>query len=46
MIVILVRQLQIVQGADHKLDNINDTIERTEGMSLAQKAARFFGLAK
>jgi polyhydroxybutyrate depolymerase len=38
--------LQIVQGADHKLDNINDRIEQTEGMSLAEKAARFFGLAK
>jgi polyhydroxybutyrate depolymerase len=38
--------LQIVQGADHKLDNISARIEETEGMSLAQKAARFFGLAK
>jgi len=38
--------LQIIQRADHKLDNINDRIEQTEGISLAQKAARFFGLAK
>jgi polyhydroxybutyrate depolymerase len=38
--------LQIVQGADHNLDDINDTIERTEGVSVAEKAARFFGLAK
>jgi len=39
-------RLQIVPGADHKLDNINDGIERTEGVSLAQKAARFFGLVR
>jgi len=37
--------LQIVQDADHKLDNINDRIQQTEGMSLAEKAAQFFGLA-
>jgi dienelactone hydrolase len=36
-------RLQIVQGADHGLDNINDRIEQTEGLSLAEKAERFFG---
>jgi hypothetical protein len=30
--------LQIVLGADHKVDSITDRIEQTEGMSLAQKA--------
>ncbi|MBZ5525717.1 MAG: hypothetical protein LAP21_26145 [Acidobacteriia bacterium] len=38
--------LQTVQGADHKLDNIDARIEQTEGISIAEKAARFFGLAK
>jgi polyhydroxybutyrate depolymerase len=38
--------LQIVQGADHKLDNISERIQQSEGVSLAQKAARFFGLGK
>ena len=38
--------LLIVQGADHKLANINNRIEKTEGVLLAQKAARFIGLAK
>lgn len=36
--------LQIVEGADHQLENINDKIEHTEGLSLAEKSARFFGL--
>jgi poly(3-hydroxybutyrate) depolymerase len=36
--------LQIVQGADHVLDNIDARIEQTEGISLAEKAARFFRL--
>ena len=34
--------LQIVQGADHRLENINDRIEQTEGRSLAEKAATFW----
>lgn len=38
--------LQIVPGADHLLDNINDKIEQTERISIGQKAARFFGLEK
>jgi polyhydroxybutyrate depolymerase len=37
--------LQIVPGADHKLDNIGAVIQQTEGVSIAQKAAEFFGLA-
>jgi len=36
--------LQIVPGADHKLDHIDAVIQQTEGMSIAEKAARFFGL--
>jgi polyhydroxybutyrate depolymerase len=36
--------LQIVPGADHKLDDIDAVIQQTEGMSIAEKAARFFGL--
>jgi hypothetical protein len=38
--------LQTVQGADHILDNIDVRIEQTERISIAGKAARFFGLAK
>jgi polyhydroxybutyrate depolymerase len=38
--------LQIVQGADHMLDNIDARIEQTEHVSIAEKAAQFFGLAK
>lgn len=37
-------ELQVVGEADHKLENIDDAIERTEGLSVAQKAAQFFGL--
>jgi polyhydroxybutyrate depolymerase len=37
--------LEIVPGADHKLDNIEAVIEQTDGVSIAEKAARFFGLA-
>jgi polyhydroxybutyrate depolymerase len=38
--------LQTVQGADHYLDNIDARIEQTERISIAEKTARFFGLAK
>jgi polyhydroxybutyrate depolymerase len=37
--------LQVVPGADHKLDDIEAVIRRSEGVSLAEKAARFFGLS-
>lgn len=37
---------QIVAGADHRLVDIDDAIVRTEGMSIAEKAARFFGLTR
>jgi polyhydroxybutyrate depolymerase len=37
--------LQIVPGADHKLDDIDAALQRTEGETIAQKAARFFGIA-
>ena len=36
--------LQIVPGADHMLDHIAAVLQRTEGVSIAEKAARFFGL--
>lgn len=35
--------LQIVPGADHMLDHISAAILKTEGISLAEKSARFFG---
>jgi polyhydroxybutyrate depolymerase len=37
--------IQIVPGADHRLAAIDDAIQRTEHVSIAEKAARFFGLA-
>jgi polyhydroxybutyrate depolymerase len=37
-------RLEIVAGADHNLDHIAAVIERDQGVSLAQKGARFFGL--
>ena len=37
--------LQVVPHADHRLDHIDAAIEKAEGMTLAQKAARFFDLA-
>jgi polyhydroxybutyrate depolymerase len=36
--------LQIVNGADHKLEHIDAAIRQTEDQTIAQKAARFFGL--
>jgi poly(3-hydroxybutyrate) depolymerase len=36
--------LQVVTGADHKFEHIDAVIQKTEGMPIAQKAARFFGL--
>jgi polyhydroxybutyrate depolymerase len=36
--------LQIVPGADHQLDHIQDAIQRSEGVTIAEKAAKFFGL--
>ena len=39
-------RLQTVQGADHYLDNIDARIQQTERISIAEKTARFFGLAK
>ncbi len=38
--------LQIVPGADHRLDHIEAVIEKTEHQTIPQKAARFFGLDK
>ncbi len=37
-------ELLVVAGADHKLDNLNLAIGKTEGQSIAEKAAKFFGL--
>lgn len=39
-----VYDLQIVKGADHKLDHIDAALQRSEGHALADKAAGFFGL--
>jgi len=39
-------ELQIVNGADHRLDDIAAVIEKNEGQTIAEKAAKFFGLAK
>jgi poly(3-hydroxybutyrate) depolymerase len=36
--------LQLVSGAPHKLDEINASIQHSEGQTIAEKAARFFGL--
>jgi polyhydroxybutyrate depolymerase len=36
--------LDVVPGADHKLDHIDAVIMKTEGVTLAEKSARFFGL--
>jgi polyhydroxybutyrate depolymerase len=38
--------LQVVPGADHMLDHIEDQIAKTEGVTIAEKAARFFGILK
>jgi polyhydroxybutyrate depolymerase len=37
-------ELDIVEGADHSLAHIDAAIHRTEGISLAETCARFFGL--
>ena len=37
-------ELQKVRAADHRLDRIESVIEKTEGVTLPQKVARFFGL--
>ena len=37
--------LEIVKGADHKMTNLESAIERSENTTIAEKAARFFGLA-
>ncbi len=37
--------LQLLDGAEHKFETIEKVIEATEGITFAEKAARFFGLA-
>jgi poly(3-hydroxybutyrate) depolymerase len=37
--------IQWLPGTDHGLEHIGAALQRTEGISLAEKAARFFGLA-
>jgi hypothetical protein len=34
----------VVKGADHKLDHIDAAIQKTETQTIAEKAAKFFGL--
>ncbi|MEO8374482.1 MAG: prolyl oligopeptidase family serine peptidase [Sphingomonas bacterium] len=36
--------LQIVPGADHMLDHLSAAIAKSEGLTIARKAAAFFGL--
>jgi len=38
--------LQIVPGAEHKLDDVDAKLRASEGRTLAEKTALFFGLAK
>ena len=38
--------LQVVPGADHFLDHLDAAIEKTEGISIAEKSAAFFGLVR
>ena len=38
--------LQVVRGADHQLDHIDAAIRKTEGLTIAEKAAQFSGLVK
>ncbi len=38
--------LQIVPGADHVLDHIEAVIEKTEGVTIAETSAAFFGILK
>jgi polyhydroxybutyrate depolymerase len=37
-------ELDVVKGADHALDHIDAVMRRTEGTSIAEQSARFFGL--
>ena len=39
-------ELQVVRGADHKLDDIDAVIQKIEGQTIAEKATEFFGLAR
>ena len=38
--------LQVVPGADHMLDHIGTRIQQAEGVSIGEKAARAFGIAR
>jgi len=38
--------IEWLQNTDHSLEHIAASIQKTEGISLAEKAARFFGLAQ
>jgi polyhydroxybutyrate depolymerase len=35
--------LQVLPGAEHRFETIDNAMEKAEGISLAEKAARFFG---
>jgi polyhydroxybutyrate depolymerase len=37
--------LEVVPNADHMLNHIDEVIQKTEGMSIAEKITKFFGLA-
>lgn len=38
--------LRILSGADHKLDDVDAALRRTNGVSIAQEAVQFFGLGR
>lgn len=38
--------LKLVQGADHKFAHIDSVVEQTDGKSIAESAAEFFGLTE
>jgi polyhydroxybutyrate depolymerase len=39
-------QLEIIAGAPHRLEDIDSALQKKEGVSIAQKAVQFFGLAR
>jgi hypothetical protein len=39
-------ELQVVRGADHKLDDIHAVIQKAEGQTIAEKAIPFFWAGK
>ncbi|HEY8070313.1 MAG TPA: prolyl oligopeptidase family serine peptidase [Burkholderiales bacterium] len=38
--------LQVLPGAEHRFETIDSAMEKAEGIGIAEKAARFFGLSR